>query len=72
MASGNASGRWSPAEANRAFSPAHRPRLRHVPNRRPDRDAFIAATASTHRFAVVTRNIAGFQSIGVKLVNPWN
>lgn len=43
----------------------------HVPDRRSERDALIAATALVHGMAVVTRNIADFQSTGVPLVNPW-
>lgn len=44
----------------------------HVPDRRSDRDAFIAATALVHRMSVVTRNTADFALTGVALVNPWN
>lgn len=43
----------------------------HVPDRRPERDALIAATALVHRFTVVTRNVADFAPMGVKVVNPW-
>lgn len=43
----------------------------HVPNRRGERDALIAATAIVHGMTVVTRNIADFKSMGVKLLNPW-
>jgi predicted nucleic acid-binding protein len=43
----------------------------HVPNPRPDRDSLIAATALEHGFSVVTRNVADFAGIGVKLINPW-
>lgn len=43
----------------------------HVPDPRPDRDAYIAATAMVHRLTVVTRNIGDFQPTGVKLLNPW-
>jgi toxin FitB len=35
------------------------------------RDALIAATASEHGAAVVTRNIKHFEASGVQLVNPW-
>ena len=44
----------------------------HVPNPRPDRDAIIAATALEHRMAVVTRNTADFEPMGVALRNPWH
>ena len=43
----------------------------HVPTKRPDRDAMIAATALVHNFTVVTRNIRDFEPMGVKLLNPW-
>ena len=44
----------------------------HVPNPRPERDAFIAATALVHGMTIVTRNLADFATIGVPLVNPWD
>lgn len=43
----------------------------HVPDKRPERDAFIAATALHTDFIVVTRNIRDFQGTGVQLLNPW-
>lgn len=43
----------------------------HVPNRRGERDAWIAATALVHNMSVVTRNTRDFASTGVKLFNPW-
>lgn len=43
----------------------------HVPDPRPERDAFIAATALVHSMTVVTRNVADFEATGVALVNPW-
>jgi len=43
----------------------------HVPDPRPERDAFIAATALVHGMTIVTRNIADFQPMGVNLINPW-
>ena len=43
----------------------------HVPNRRSDRDAFIAATALVHGMTIVTRNVRDFEGTGVKLINPW-
>lgn len=44
----------------------------HVPDRRAERDALIAATAMVHGMAVVTRNVADFEATGVPLVNPWD
>lgn len=43
----------------------------HVPDRRSERDALIAATALVHGMAVVTRNVADFEPTGVPLVDPW-
>jgi len=43
----------------------------HVPDPRPDRDAYIAATALIHGLTMVTRNVRDFQPTGVKLLNPW-
>ncbi len=44
----------------------------HVPDRRNERDALIAATALVHGMAVVTRNVADFEPTGVSIVNPWD
>jgi toxin FitB len=44
----------------------------HVPDPRPTRDMFIAATALVHRMAVVTRNVVDFQETGVEIINPWD
>lgn len=44
----------------------------HIPNRRNEADAIIAATALVHGLAVVTRNIQDFQGTGVVLVDPWS
>ena len=43
----------------------------HMPNRRPERDCLIAATALVHAMTVVTRNVADFQGTGVALLDPW-
>lgn len=43
----------------------------HVPNKRGERDALIAATALVHGMTVVTRNVADFQPTGVAIINPW-
>ena len=43
----------------------------HVPDKRGERDALIAATALVHGMTVVTRNIADFKPTGVGLINPW-
>lgn len=43
----------------------------HVPDRRCERDALIAATALVHGMTVVTRNVEDFKPTGVPLTNPW-
>ena len=43
----------------------------HVPDKRGERDALIAATALVHGMTVVTRNVADFEPTGVKILNPW-
>ncbi len=43
----------------------------HVPDKRGERDALIAATALVHGMTVVTRNVADFEPTGVAIVNPW-
>jgi predicted nucleic acid-binding protein len=44
----------------------------HVPDRRSERDALIAATALVHGMTVVTRNIVDFQPTRVATINPWD
>ena len=43
----------------------------HVPDRRAERDALIAATALVHGMTVVTRNVADFIATGVTMCDPW-
>lgn len=43
----------------------------HVPDKRSERDAIIAATALVHGMTVVTRNVADFEPTGVAIINPW-
>ena len=43
----------------------------HVPDKRGEREALIAATALVHGMAVVTRNVVDFLSTGVTTLNPW-
>lgn len=35
-------------------------------------DAFIAAIARTHGFAIATRDVAPFQNAGLTVINPWD
>ncbi len=44
----------------------------HVPDPRPDRDAYIAATAMVHGMTIVTRNLPDFEPTGVAVLNPWS
>lgn len=43
----------------------------HVPDKRGERDALIAATALVHGMTVITRNIDDFKPTGVNIINPW-
>lgn len=43
----------------------------HMPDKRGERDALIAATALVHGMTVVTRNVADFKPTGVTILNPW-
>ena len=50
---------------------ARRSATLHVPDPRPVRDAFIAATALVRGFTVVTRNVKHFDPMGVARIDPW-
>lgn len=43
----------------------------HIPNRRNEADALIAATALVHGLTVVTRNVKDFEGTGAIIVDPW-
>ncbi len=43
----------------------------HVPDPRPIRDAFIAATGMVYGMTVVTRNVRDFEPMEAALINPW-
>ena len=64
-----------PAFRDRTLNIDHNIALRsaalHIPDKRSDRDAFIAATALVHGMKVVTRNVADFADTGVEIINPW-
>lgn len=60
-------GRILPVDVEVALRAAHL----HVPDPRPERDAFIAATADAHGLTVVTRNVRDFQASGTAVLDPW-
>jgi predicted nucleic acid-binding protein len=43
----------------------------HIPDRRNEVDALIAATALIHGLTVVTRNVKDFEGTGAITVDPW-
>lgn len=43
----------------------------HVPNRRHEADALIAATALVHGMTLATRNVGDFEGTAVVVVDPW-
>ena len=43
----------------------------HIPDRRNEVDALIAATALVHGLTVVTRNVKDFEGTGAFIVDPW-
>ena len=61
------SGRILPADADTATVCA----ALHIPDKAPENDAWIAATAKQHRLILVTRNTAEFERTGVRLINPF-
>ncbi len=61
-------GRTAPVDA----AIARRAARNRLPDPRPERDAFIAATALEHGFGVVTRNTDDFAGYGLRLHNPWS
>ena len=64
-----------PAFAGRVLSVDTATALRsarlHVPDPRPLRDSFVAATALVHGMTVVTRNSGDFAPSGVSILDPW-
>jgi predicted nucleic acid-binding protein len=43
----------------------------HIPDRRNEVDALIAATALVQGLTVVTRNVKDFEGTGVVIIDPW-
>jgi predicted nucleic acid-binding protein len=61
------SGRILPVDDEIATRCAHL----HIPDRRNEVDALIAATALVHGLTVVTRNVRDFEGTGVVVIDPW-
>lgn len=43
----------------------------HIPDRRNEADALIAATALVHGLTVVTRNVQDFDGTNLIMIDPW-
>ncbi|GAA3102542.1 type II toxin-antitoxin system VapC family toxin [Rhizobium viscosum] len=43
----------------------------HIPDRRNEADALIAATALVHGLTVVTRNVQDFDGTNLIIIDPW-
>ena len=46
-------------------------RTEKIGRKTPAPDAYIAAVAMAHGFAVATRNVDHFHDTGVSVINPW-
>lgn len=44
----------------------------HVPNKRPENDAWIGAMAIAYNMVLVTRNVKDYAGLPVKILNPFN
>lgn len=44
----------------------------HIPNKMDLNDAYIAATAKTHRLTLVTRNLKDFEKCDISVFNPFD
>ena len=62
---------WTESVDAAELSVAQRCARLHVPDKRGEHDALIAAIALLHGMAVVTRNVADFKSTKVTIINPW-
>lgn len=61
------SGRILPVDDEIATRCAHL----HIPDRRNEADALIAATALVHGLTVVTRNVRDFEGTGTVMIDSW-